>query len=552
MNTILLADDDQYVLDGLLKHIPWADMGVQIIGTACDGAEAWRMFQELKPDIVITDVYMPHMDGFQLTACIHEHDPSFPVVILSGYDDFANARKAVSSGIQHFLLKPPSLAEIEFVVREVVQQLHETSERDALLASYMQQQEVLRRSMREAFFRDLLVTRYRPEELPQQRIAFLGLPETPQVQTLSLSLVRSDRWNKSREREWQLLRFGTGNIIREVLNKRLEGLPQLTAELIDYTDKEFIVIFLGAGNHADADASTGTGIGKLCQSFILELSAELVEHVLQYMRISLMGGLGEPHDGYHCIMDSFLESQQAVEMAEMGELNRVYAYAERPLPEPGEEPVMPLETIRKLHDAIFQRQLTEVQEYWRLLRADNAAGAFALPVLKGVYAGIVSALSTAASATIRGGSDAASLEERMLALQRCSSASQLIEWMDGQMERMASRIKEELQGKKSHAIVDQVIKDYIEKCYDKNITLEEIAAKLHVNRNYLSQLFKKVTGEPFVMYINKHRIRKAKELMMTGNYMVYEVSEMVGFQNSTYFSQVFKSITGYSPSEYNR
>jgi len=546
MNTILLADDDRYVLDGMLKHIPWADMGVRIIGTAGDGAEAWRMFQELKPDIVITDVYMPHMDGFQLTACIHERDPSFPVVILSGYDDYANARKAVSSGIQHFLLKPPSLAEIEFVVREVVQQLHETSERDALLASYTQQQEVLRRSMREAFFRDLLVTRYRREELPQQRIAFLGLPETPKVQALSLSLVRSERWNKSREREWQLLRFGTGNIIREVLNKRLEGKAQLSAELLDYTDKEFIVIFLAAGDSAGPDARG------LCQSFMLELSTELVEQVLQYMRISLMGGLGGAHEGYHRIMDSFLESQQAVEMAEMGELNRVYSYAERPEPEPGEEPVMPLDTIRKLHDAIFQRQLPEVQEYWRLLRADNASGAFPLPVLKGVYAGIVSALSTAASATIQGGGEAESLEERMLALHRCSSASQLIEWMDGQMERMVGRIKEEWQGKKSHAIVDQVIKDYIEKCYDKNITLEEIAAQLHVNRNYLSQLFKKVTGEPFVMYINKHRIRKAKELMMSGNYMVYEVSEMVGFQNSTYFSQVFKSITGYSPSEFNR
>ena len=542
MKTILLADDDQYVLDGLLKHIPWEDMGVRIVGTAGDGADAWRQFQQLKPDIVITDIYMPEMDGFQLTACIHERDPSFPVVILSGYDDFANARKAVKSGIQHFLLKPPSLAEIEFVVREVVQQLNESNERDLLLASYTAQQEVLRSSMREAFFRDLLVTRYRSGELPQQRIAFLGLPEAPQVQTLCLSLVRSDIWNKSREREWQLLRFGTGNIIREVLNKRLEGQTHLSAELLDYTDKEFIVIFLGA----EDDAS------KLCQSFILELSTELVEQVLQYMRMSVMGGLGCRHEGYHRIMDSFLESQQAVEMAEMGELNRVYAYAERPLPEPGDEPVMPLETIRKLHDAIFQRQLPEVQEYWRLLRADNAAGAFALPVLKGVYAGIVSALSTAASATIRGGGDAASLEERMLALHRCGSASQLIEWMDGQMERMVGRIKEELQGKKSHAIVDQVIKDYIEKCYDKNITLEEIAAQLHVNRNYLSQLFKKVTGEPFVMYINKHRIQKAKELMMSGNYMVYEVSEMVGFQNSTYFSQVFKSITGYSPSEYNR
>ncbi len=540
MNTILLADDDQYVLDGLLKHIPWAEMGVRIVGTAGDGAEAWRMFQELKPDIVFTDVYMPEMDGFQLTACIHEVNPDFPVVILSGYDDFANARKAVKSGIQHFLLKPPSLAEIEFVVREVVQQLNESNERDALLASYAEQQEVLQRSMREAFFRDLLVTRYRSEELPQQRIAFLGLPEAPDIQVLCLSLVRSDIWNKTRERDWQLLRFGTGNIIREVLNKRLEGSPALRAELLDYTDKEFIVVFLGEE------------AGMLCPSFILELSTELIEQVLQYMRISIMGGLGSKHAGYHRVLDSFLEAQHAVEIAEMGELNRIYLYEERAVAEPGQQPALPLDTIRKLHDAIFQKQLQQAQEYWQLLRADNAEGAYSLPVLKGVYAGLISALWTMASTAAHSVSDGAGLEERMRALQRCGSTGQLIEWMDEQIARLTGQIKEELLGKKSHAIVDRVIKEYIEKCYDKNITLEEIAAQLHVNRNYLSQLFKKITGEPFVTYINKYRIHKAKELMMSGNYMVYEVSELVGFQNSTYFSQVFKSITGYSPSEHNR
>src|SRR5690606_15483155 len=99
---------------------------------------------------------------------------------------------------------------------------------------------------------------------------------------------------------------------------------------------------------------------------------------------------------------------------------------------------------------------------------------------------------------------------------------------------------------------DRVIHEYIERCYHENITLEQIAAKLHVNKNYLSQLFKRVTGEPFVTYFNKYRIRKAIELIETGNYMVYEISERVGFQNSTYFSQVFKSIVGCSPSEYRR
>src|SRR5690606_14201517 len=94
------------------------------------------------------------------------------------------------------------------------------------------------------------------------------------------------------------------------------------------------------------------------------------------------------------------------------------------------------------------------------------------------------------------------------------------------------------------------VMEYVRKHYDQEITLAEIADTLYVNRNYLSQLFKRVTGETFVSYLNKYRIEKAKERMREGHYLISEISEMVGYQNSTYFSQVFKSITGKSPSEF--
>jgi two-component system response regulator YesN len=542
MNTILLVDDDQYVLDGLLKHIPWKEMGVEIIGTASNGVEALLKFQECGPDIVITDIYMPEMDGFQLTEAIHAINPTFPVVILSGYDDYVNARKAVTKGIQHFLLKPPSIAEIEFVVREVVQQLNETQERDVLLASYIHQQDVMQRSMRDVFFRDLLSTRFRAEELPLQRIAFMGLPEQTTVQVLTLSLIRSDVMVRTGERDWQLLRFGTGNIIREVLDKRLGEHSWLSVEVVEYTDKDFIIIFL---RDPTVDDCT--------RRMIEEISTEIVEHVLQYMKISMMGGLGTAREGYQQIIDSFLESQTAIEIAEMNDWNRIYSYEKGT--ESGQEKNMPLDLIRKLHDAIFQKQLQEASELWQLFKLDQMMGSISLPVLRGVCSGIISAWWTSAWSMAGSQVDETteqSLEELLLSLHRCRSARQLMDWMDDQVLKLISQLKEELQGKKSHALVDRVIKDYIEKCYHQDITLEGIAAQLHINRNYLSQLFKKITGEPFVTYFNKYRIVKAKELIITGKYMVYEISEMVGFQNSTYFSQVFKSITGISPSEYKR
>ncbi len=579
MNTILLVDDDQYVIDGLLKHVPWDDMGVEVIGTASNGVEALAKFHELKPDILITDVYMPEMDGFQLTEEIHAVDSSLPIIILSGYDDYANARKAVKSGIHHFLLKPPSISEIVFVVREVVEQLNQTQERDELLASYLQQQDVLQRSMRDVFLRNLLTTRYRAEELSQQRIVFMGLPEHATVQVLSLILVRSGELNMKQERDWQLLRFGTGNIIRETLDKRLVE-HDITAQVISYSDKEFDIIFLHTGQgqgeaqgqmqqqdlgqvedkpqgeareNTKGETQTNGSTAEWNQPFIREVSAEIVENVLKFMKISLLCGLGTPYtEGYHRIIDSFLESHTAVEIAEMNELNRIYTFEESDMDStPAEQSLnMPLESLRKLHDAIFQKHLLQTRDLWVVLKGEIPVGAIPLPVLRGVYAGVISSLWTAWFATLPSEESEPGLEELLLSLSQCQSVGQLTEWMDMQVSRLISQLTEAFQGKKSHALVDRVIKDYIEKCYHQAISLEEIALSLHVNRNYLSQLFKRITGEPFVTYLNKYRIEKAKEQILTGKYMIYEISEMVGFQNSTYFSQVFKSITGYSPSEF--
>ena len=557
LKTILLADDDQYVLEGLLRHVPWEGMGVRIVGTARNGREALDLYRSLKPDIVITDIYMPEMDGFQLTEAIHRDNPSFPVVILSGYDDYENARRAVRSGIQHFLLKPPSLAEIEFVIGEVVQALEESREREELLAGYLRQQELLRRTMREAFMREMLSTRYRADELPRERIEFMGLPPRPAVQVLTLSLIRPDQLGRMREREWQLIRFGTGNILREMLRERLGEHGPVRAEVVDYSDREFVVVFL-----AERDGEAG----ELNAPLIREVSDVMAERVLQYMKVSLLGGLGSARVGYEQVIDSFLESQAAVETAEMSGLNKVFRYGEDGADATAAE--LPQMLLRRLLDDIFRRNLPEAGEWWSRLKEAIAGSPAALPVLKGVCGGVLSALwsawpSTAAApdaardaaaASVPSASDnrAFRLDELLLALNRCGSAAELAEWMDEQVTRMLAQIREEVQGRKSHILVDRVIHEFIEKEYHRDLSLEEIASALHVNRNYLSQLFKKITGEPFVTYLNKYRVEKAKELLMTGRYMVYEISEMVGFQNPTYFSQVFKSLTGCSPSAYNR
>lgn len=124
----------------------------------------------------------------------------------------------------------------------------------------------------------------------------------------------------------------------------------------------------------------------------------------------------------------------------------------------------------------------------------------------------------------------------------------LTSWMDSVIQGWLGQIRKEMGEKKSNKLIAQV-KQYVEEHYTEEISFETIAKSLFVHPKYLSQLFKRVTGENFVSYLNGYRIQRAVELLQSGHYMVYEVSEMTGFRNATYFSQVFKMITGKSPSE---
>ncbi|OUM94787.1 MAG: hypothetical protein A9Z00_01055 [Thermobacillus sp. ZCTH02-B1] len=140
------------------------------------------------------------------------------------------------------------------------------------------------------------------------------------------------------------------------------------------------------------------------------------------------------------------------------------------------------------------------------------------------------------------------LSERMKDIYAQTSSQELCGWMKQWLVDWVQQIEEQ-SGKKSNRLVEEV-KEYVKQHYHEDISLMEIAEKLYVNRNYLSQLFKRVTGESFATYLNKFRIEKAKEKMRENHYLISEISEMVGYQNPTYFSQVFKSITGKSPSEF--
>lgn len=135
MYKVVIVDDEPIIVEGLKNTIPWSNWDCEVIGTAEDGQEGIRVVAENKPDIIISDICMPEMDGLAMIAALKSEYPEMEVSILTGFRDFDYAQKAIRLGVTRFLLKPSKLDEIEEAIMAMVNNIEEKHKKKQILTS---------------------------------------------------------------------------------------------------------------------------------------------------------------------------------------------------------------------------------------------------------------------------------------------------------------------------------------------------------------------------------------------------------------------------------
>ena len=123
MYSAVIVDDDRLIIRGLSSVVPWQKLGCRVVGTAVDGGEGIRLIRECRPDLLLTDIRMPNMDGLSMAAAVRSEFPRMQMTVLTAYRDFEYARQAIRLGVCRYLLKPSSMEELEEAVREMVSRL---------------------------------------------------------------------------------------------------------------------------------------------------------------------------------------------------------------------------------------------------------------------------------------------------------------------------------------------------------------------------------------------------------------------------------------------
>ncbi|WNS42349.1 response regulator [Paenibacillus sp. MMS20-IR301] len=493
---LLVVDDEIWFREGLVQLISSNQLGWEVVGEASDGEEAMQAVELYKPDLIITDINMPAMDGLQLMEWLSRAYPEIRVIILTGYRDFEYAQRALRYGAVEFLLKPFSLDEAYHVLRKSYEEL-----RLKQLEVRVMKQERQTELFRAALF-GLPCERTLREEWEQK------------WQNAEICILQVHSYNLPEKNytpgDISLLHYAVTNILQELLQVH-------QAEGIYFPLRTEAFAFLLEPGSAGA-----------------EYRRAVQEAVHRYIGLATGWLVIGTVERFEQLAEQYNEAREGLADGRASEVSAVDGFL------PLKEELLSLLVTSNL--AAAEQRLTEYLETAAPLGLQSCKTK--IYTLVTVFASILLTdfKHLNAAAASEGLSPARILEMR--------SVPELLSWAQGRSTEFLDIFRQWL-GRQQDNVVVQA-KQYIEAHYQDDCSLQTIAAYVHVTPNYLSNLFKKETGTGLTNYVSQLRIEEAKLLLQHTRLRMTEIAERVGFDNSSYFTVVFKQLTGESPREFRR
>lgn len=531
MIKILIVDDEEYIRDGIELKIERYIPDVRIIGKAGDAHQALEAVKDHHPDIIITDIRMPETDGLSFIEAVKKMYEDIKFIIISGYQDFNYAKKAITLGVEDYLLKPVKNQELIDIIGKIKNKL--TS--DEYTRKHFLELKSSQRSNIE-FVRNKHLTEiventgeFDIEEtlktLERIGISFCNANYT----VVSLIFNNQEKTQASIIDNLSLLKFALINISEELLS------PLGRAVAFENVKKENQIIAIVC--HSKENKSR---IPQLCK--------ELLAACNKHLGLNLTIGIGGVCGSLKELNKSYTESLTAASQRIVLNNKNIIQISEVP------------------NSSLISYFLTESDRHLLAshINSNNLEEAFSLIdsifiTLKAkdvsylnVKALCIDILIQTTKIVKEYGSEWENIFNKDILsdtyLSTFSTLDDLKQFVKDYIKSICSYLANSRKSSGKKAIDE--IKEYINKNYHTDINLNDIAGRYYINPNYLSQLFKIETGQKFIDYITKTRIEKAKELLAGTFLKSYEIAEMVGYIDSKYFCNVFSKLVGMSPAKY--
>jgi two-component system response regulator YesN len=516
---VFFVEDEIITREGIRDNVDWQAGGFEFCGEASDGEMALPLLRAAQPDVLITDIKMPFMDGLQLSKIVRERMPWVKIIILSGHDEFEYAQKAIGLGIADYLLKPVTVQKLQTVLQKLTVQLDQERKEKENLKKLQEDAEDNRATLRERLLFKLVVGAISPMDAIEKG-QLLGLDLIARYYLVMIAKIElSDRTEQYDHDEYQQ--------IQSALTRLAEKNPDICVLKRDWGD--MILIMKGS-----------------TPEYLEEERDLLLEEIRQAVtktRYLLTLGLGTSKNRIADIRQSFVEalmniqnqmggngsgSNQAVERAELLKVDK-----------------------SAVEDYLRCGSKDHFDEFF-----DTYIGPLGETALRSVliknYIFVDIILATAKLINELGGE----IDKVMPELNSIETILLNIKSVE-QLRAQAHKIMSIGLGYRDsrpngqHQNLIRQAKEYIEQHYaNPDLTLNDLAAQANLSASHFSSVFSQETCQTFKEYLTEMRINKAKELLRMTRLRSADIAYQVGYNDPHYFSSVFKKHTGCSPIEF--
>jgi two-component system response regulator YesN len=531
MYKVILVDDEAVVREGLKRIIDWGKHGFELVGDFMNGREALEAVEQLRPDLVLSDISMPFMNGLELCEQLSIHYPLIKTIILTGYDDFEYAQRALRLKVSDFILKPITAAETRTLLDKVKLEMdEERRRREDVNRLYSQLNQSLP-LLKERFLERMVVAGIGPAELAE-RLAFFGLASLA-ARAIVLVFDIDDfgqRAVQAGEPNAELLRFAAFNIVEEVV-LREQGLVFRTRE-------ERMAAVLWSDTNDEPLYETAYRIAE-----------EARQAIETYLHFTVTAGIGRACDAPKELPLTYKSAVAALDYRFLLGKNRVIGILDVEGAPPSS--LMPgRDWDRQLAAAVKTGSALEAQQLIEHIAADLKNTRMPIEACHlQMQKIVVSLLNTVQELGIDEWSLAS---EHRIALSDMSRYKTLDELQNGLKVTVHAAMSAIADNRNSLTRM-QIVRAtaYIDEHYaSEKLSLQELCRHVLMSASYFSLVFKQQTGETFVEYLTRVRMDKAKELLRHTSLKLYEIAAKVGYADPNYFSILFKKHVGVTPSEY--
>ena len=535
MVKLFLVEDEKIMRDGIKKHIDWKGEDIDFVGEASDGELAYPQILKSKPDILVTDIKMPFMDGLELSKLVKKELPETRIIILSGYDEFKYAQEAVSIGVEEYLLKPISPAKLLETIKTVQKKIEESRKSESALEEWSRE-EILERNAieQQKLFRALVSGQMSMTELVEAG------------RKLEMDLMASFY-------EISIFNFTLPGETGDAYSEKQNAFGSQVLDEIDEIDGCFL---FDRGTEGFAILTLGE-----TEEMVRKKDDEAIQRIIEAAESIEEGnyfvGVGTPVNRLSSLGNSYDDANRAFSYRYFREPNQV-VYASRLVNTGGSNVDVDVSMVasNEKSKGVYEKFLRSgsadevhhfIHEIFSSFGEKNINSMLFLNyITMDLYFATISFIQDLG---YKASDVSEEFEDINSAIKTIGNYKDAEAYLERGLEG-AIALRDSNSVKKYSVILKKVMA-YIDENFDKDdISLNTVASIANISPNHFSTIFSSEVGVTFIEYLIGKRMERARELLMTTNMRSSEIAYKVGYKDPHYFSYMFKKTQGMTTREY--